>query len=87
MAISGDLEALKSTNFLTRRQPWWRLVRFGPPNIRNVPMPLIIRIRNVTIRVIKNSIKKTWFSCVHVGKIFGLLVFHSEIFLSAPPQL
>ena len=31
MAISGDLEALKSKIFLTQRQPWWRLVRFSPP--------------------------------------------------------
>ena len=56
-----------------------------PPNITNVPTPLIIRIRNVTIRVIKNSIKNTWFSCVHVGKIFGPSVFHSDFFVSASP--
>ncbi len=49
MAVSGDLEALKLKIFLARRQPWWRLVRFGPPNTRNVPTPLhIMRINYVS---------------------------------------
>ena len=40
MAVSGNLKALKLFFSLARRQPWWRLVRFGPPNIRNLPTPL-----------------------------------------------
>ncbi len=40
MAASGNLEDLKLKIFLARRQPWWRLTRFGPSNIRNVPTPL-----------------------------------------------
>ncbi len=40
MAVSGNLEDLKLKIFLARRQPWWRLTRFGLPNIRNVPTPL-----------------------------------------------
>ena len=39
-AVSGNLEAPNLKIFLARRQPWWRLVRFGPPNIRNIPTPL-----------------------------------------------
>ena len=39
MVVSGNLEDLKLKIFLARRQPWWRLTRFGPPNIRNVPTP------------------------------------------------
>jgi hypothetical protein len=41
MAVSGDLEALNSQNFLARLQPWWRLVRLAPPpEFQTVPTPL-----------------------------------------------
>ena len=40
-AVSGNLEALKLNIFLARRQPWWRI---RPPNIRNVPMPLLLPV-------------------------------------------
>ncbi len=53
MAVSGNLEALKLIFFLAQRQPWWRLVRFGPPNIRNVPTPLTLSILYVAVVAIE----------------------------------
>ena len=41
MAISKDLEPLIFKKFSARRQPWWRLEEFGPPNLECVPTPLI----------------------------------------------
>ena len=52
MAVSSDLEALKLKIFLVRRQPLGRLVRFGPPNIRNVPMPLTTFFVSLSRRVV-----------------------------------
>jgi hypothetical protein len=40
MAISKDLEPLIFKKFSARRQPWWRLEEFGPPNLECVPTPL-----------------------------------------------
>jgi hypothetical protein len=42
MAISKDLEPLIFKKFSARRQPWWRLEEFGPPNLECVPTPLHI---------------------------------------------
>jgi hypothetical protein len=40
MAISKDLERLILKKISARRQPWWRLEEFGPPNLECVPTPL-----------------------------------------------
>jgi hypothetical protein len=40
MAISKDLEPLIFKKFSARRQPWWRLEEFGPPNLERVPTPV-----------------------------------------------
>ena len=40
MAISKDLEPLIFKKIAARRQPWWRLEEFGPPNLECVPTPL-----------------------------------------------
>jgi hypothetical protein len=40
MAISKDLEPLIFKKISARRQPWWCLEEFDPPNLECVPTPL-----------------------------------------------